>query len=187
MQACGLDTSPRMVDMYNAKATSLGLSTKMAARCLDVTDEAAVASARAAGHVPPPGGASHVSIHMTLHHVEHVPVVLRALLRPETGRLLITDILKTPTSGRLFHAHHVQHTVAYPGGFAREQLEGMLAEAGLQLVSFKPHALEVNMEVPREASGHQGGGHGEGTGGEAPEKEMVACPIFLAVVARPSD
>ena len=160
----GVDTSPEMVNVYNNKAKTKGMS-NMTAVCLDILDDEAVQKAVAGGALP----ASYdlVLLQMCLHHVEDVPQVfskLAARLQPD-GRMVIADILKTPDSMG-FHTHNV-HTVAYPGGFSEQELQKMLSAADMKLVTFKGTALSMTREKTLE----------DGT------VESKDHPIFLAVAA----
>jgi SAM-dependent methyltransferase len=95
----GLDTSPAMVERFNAKASAGGLA-NMRGICADVLRRGGPLAQLASQQLPQQFDLL-VSL-MTPHHLEQLEEVTAALgrlLRPGTGALVYVDILKTGESG----------------------------------------------------------------------------------------
>jgi 2-polyprenyl-3-methyl-5-hydroxy-6-metoxy-1,4-benzoquinol methylase len=90
----GLDTSQAMVDVYNQKATSNGVSSKMFAMCIDILSSSEI-----------PEELQNVDVvvcAMAYHHIEdpdNTSKVLASLLK-KGGHLLVVDLLESCTSSQ---------------------------------------------------------------------------------------
>jgi ubiquinone/menaquinone biosynthesis C-methylase UbiE len=87
----GLDTSQGMVNVYNQKATTNGVSSKMFALCIDILSSSEI-----------PQELQNVDVvvcSMAYHHIEdidHTSKVLASLLK-KGGHLLVVDLLESPS------------------------------------------------------------------------------------------
>ncbi|KAI9325317.1 S-adenosyl-L-methionine-dependent methyltransferase [Zopfochytrium polystomum] len=92
-----IDTAAGMVDVFNWKAKRDGREAVMAAHCLDLSndDHFAVAQSK----IPQ---ADLVCSHLVFHHIKDVNLVAQRvwkLLKPCTGRIIVTDLLEVRSAG----------------------------------------------------------------------------------------
>ncbi|CEL54548.1 putative methyltransferase C1347,09 OS=Schizosaccharomyces pombe (strain 972 / ATCC 24843) GN=SPBC1347.09 PE=3 SV=1 [Rhizoctonia solani AG-1 IB] len=132
----GVDISPKSVDYYNERVANQGIPPEeMRAICTELVE-------RGTSDADPFDGIEFDVIVCTqaYHHFEDINGVTRSLvsyLKPQTGVLVVIDMIRSPESEKLHKDHG--HVVVYKGGFEEESIRSAFVDAAaLQNYSFKP-------------------------------------------------
>ncbi|KAJ3041092.1 hypothetical protein HDV00_009992 [Rhizophlyctis rosea] len=159
----GVDVSDGMIENFNNKSKTLNLP-NISAKNLNVKVDADFAAFQS--QLEP---FDLIYTQLALHHIPDAADIvsrLAKLLKPGTGKLAVVDFENTK-DGNEFHGDH--HHVAHQHGFAREEVEGWLKSAGLN-VEFRSRAVMLRKQAMEEAA--------EFTGGK---QKIGEFPIFVAV------
>ncbi|CAF1394107.1 unnamed protein product, partial [Didymodactylos carnosus] len=122
----GVDTSQRMVDVYNEKCHKQCIPPeKMHAVCIDLLQPDQVFSNLKDFNV--------VVTSLAYHHLEDIDLATRTLvgLLKYGGSFLIVDLIRNEKQVNLHQHHAASHTVAHLGGFEMGMIEKNLKNAGL--------------------------------------------------------
>ncbi|KAF8579479.1 S-adenosyl-L-methionine-dependent methyltransferase [Ramaria rubella] len=141
----GVDIDPAAVEQYNSKVDNQGISAEeMHAICVDLHEQ----------HRELEGKLFDVIVCSQAYHhflsIDATTRLLASFLKPETGSLLVSDLLKGQYSHEFCqpraHSHHGRrvghnhHTVVHKGGLTETEIRNSFQRAGL--VDFEFEIIE---------------------------------------------